>query len=320
MPVSIPARTIVIAALAATLSAMAPASAHVTLEKTSAAAGASYKAVFRVGHGCDGSPTRRLSVRLPEGFLNAKPMPKAGWTIETKRGAYAAQHDLWGKPVSEGVVEIAWTGQLSDDNYDEFVVNGYVSKQAAGSDLAFPVEQHCEQGAHLWTEIAPTGTDPHALKSPAPLLRIAAGDAPTKTADAPIKAGSLEISHVWLREPPPAAKVAGGYLSIRNTGSAPDRLVAAETPRAARVELHEMSVTDGIMRMRPITDGIAVPPGGEVRLAPGGQHLMLIGPQGGFQQGASVPLTLVFERAGRVAVELAVDAPGARGTGPHQGH
>ena len=94
----------------------------------------------------------------------------------------------------------------------------------------------------------------------------------------------------------------------------------AETPRATRVELHEMSITDGIMRMRPIAGGIALPAGGEVRLAPGGLHLMLIGPKGGFEQGVRVPTTLVFERAGRITVELAVEAPGARGTGPHQGH
>lgn len=134
------------------------------------------------------------------------------------------------------------------------------------------------------------------------------------------RAGDLVIDHPWTRAVGAAAPTAAGYMIIRNTGAAPDRLVAAETPRAARVELHEMSVTDGIMRMRPIAGGIALPPGGEVRLAPGGLHLMLIGPQGGFEQGARVPVTLVFERAGRVAVELAVDAPGARGTGPHQGH
>jgi copper(I)-binding protein len=134
------------------------------------------------------------------------------------------------------------------------------------------------------------------------------------------RAGELAIDHPWTRAVGTSAPTAAGYMVIRNTGSAPDRLVAAETSRAARVELHEMSVTDGIMRMRPIAGGIALPPGGEVRLAPGGQHLMLIGPQGGFQQGARVPVTLVFERAGRVAVELAVEAAGARGTGPHQGH
>ncbi|MDN3562891.1 copper chaperone PCu(A)C [Paeniroseomonas aquatica] len=134
------------------------------------------------------------------------------------------------------------------------------------------------------------------------------------------RAGDLAIDHPWTRAVGAAAPTAAGYMVIRNTGAAPDRLVSAETPRAARIEMHEMSVTDGIMRMRPIAGGIPLPPGGEVRLAPGGLHLMLIGPQGGFEQGARVPVTLVFEHAGRITVELAVDAPGGRGTAPHQGH
>ena len=134
------------------------------------------------------------------------------------------------------------------------------------------------------------------------------------------RVGDLAIDHPWTRAVGTAAPTSAGYMVIRNTGAAPDRLVAAETPRATRVELHEMSITDGIMRMRPIAGGIALPAGGEVRLAPGGLHLMLIGPKGGFEQGVRVPTTLVFERAGRITVELAVEAPGARGTGPHQGH
>ncbi len=133
------------------------------------------------------------------------------------------------------------------------------------------------------------------------------------------RAGDLHIGHPWTRAVAARAPTAAGYMTIRNAGSAPDRLIGAETPQAGRVELHEMSMTDGIMRMRPVPGGIALPPGQEVRLAPGGLHLMLIGPQGGFAQGARVPLTLVFERAGRVEVELAVEAAGARGSG-HDGH
>lgn len=133
------------------------------------------------------------------------------------------------------------------------------------------------------------------------------------------RAGDLLIGDPWTRAVAARAPTAAAYMTIRNAGSTADRLVGAETPQAGRVELHEMSLTDGIMRMRPIPEGIAIPPGQEVRLAPGGQHLMLVGPQGGFIQGARVPLTLVFERAGRVDVELAVEAAGARGTG-HDGH
>ncbi len=133
------------------------------------------------------------------------------------------------------------------------------------------------------------------------------------------RAGDLQIGHPWTRAVAASAPTAAGYMTIRNAGAAADRLIGSEAPQASKVEMHEMSLTDGIMRMRPIPGGIAIPPGQEVRLAPGGQHLMLIGPQGGFTQGARVPLTLVFERAGRVDVELAVEAAGARGSG-HDGH
>ena len=133
------------------------------------------------------------------------------------------------------------------------------------------------------------------------------------------RVGDLQIGHPWTRAVAATAPTAAGYMTIRNTGSVADRLVGAETPRVNRAEMHEMSMTDGIMRMRPIPGGIAIPPGQEVRLAPGGMHLMLIGQQGGFTQGARIPLTLVFERAGRVEVELAVEAAGARGSS-HDGH
>lgn len=131
--------------------------------------------------------------------------------------------------------------------------------------------------------------------------------------------GALRIDHPWTRAVATTAPTAAGYMVIRNGGGVLDRLIAAETPAAAMVELHEMTMTDNIMRMRPIQGGIAIPPGGEVRLAPGGLHLMLVGPRGGFTQGASLKLTLVFERAGRIEVQLAVEAPGAR-AGSHAGH
>lgn len=133
------------------------------------------------------------------------------------------------------------------------------------------------------------------------------------------RAGDLLVDHPWTRAVAERAPTAAGYMVIRNTGAVPDRLVSAETPRVRIVELHEMTMIDGIMRMRPIAGGIVIPAGQEVRLAPGGLHLMLVGPQGGFVQGARIPLTLVFERAGRIEVELAVEAAGARASG-HDGH
>lgn len=294
-----------------------PASAHVTLETKSATAGSGYKAVFRVGHGCEGSPTRRLSVSIPDGFVNAKPMPKAGWTIETSRAAYAAPRELWGKPVSEGVTRIVWSGTLSDENYDEFVVNGYVSRDAPGTELPFPVVQECDVGAHRWVEIAPAGVDPHSLKEPAPVVRIAAGES---AAAAPtVKVGSLELGHVWLREPPPAAKTAGGYLSIHNSGSTPDTLQAVEATIAGPVEIHQMSQDNGIMTMRALAGGLEIKPGETVVLKPGGLHIMFMGLKQPLKSGETVPATLIFEKAGRVPVTFMVEKTG-EAAGHEAGH
>lgn len=133
------------------------------------------------------------------------------------------------------------------------------------------------------------------------------------------RAGEIAIAHLWTRAVGVSAPTAAGYLVLRNQGSVPDRLIAAASPMARAVELHSMTMTDNVMRMRPIPDGVALPLGQDVRFEPGGLHIMLVGPTGGFTQGMRVPLTLRFEHAGEVTVELSVEAAGAR-AGAHQGH
>jgi hypothetical protein len=128
--------------------------------------------------------------------------------------------------------------------------------------------------------------------------------------------GDLRIGHPWTRATAAAGAAGGGYMVIRNTGSAPDRLIRAESPAARAVELHT-TIRDGeVMRMRPVAD-ITVPPGGEVRLAPGGLHVMFVGTTQRFVQGTRIPARLVFERSGAIDVEFDVEAAGARGGG-HQ--
>jgi copper(I)-binding protein len=124
--------------------------------------------------------------------------------------------------------------------------------------------------------------------------------------------GDLRIGHPWTRATAAAGAAGAGYLTIRNTGQQPDRLLRAESALAGTVELHTMTMDQGVMRMRPVSE-IAIPPGHEVKLEPGGLHVMLLDTRRRFQQRERVPLTLVFERAGRIEVELAVEAPGARG-------
>src|SRR5690606_11590740 len=105
-------RTFARAALAATIfsSITVPAFAHVTLQVSEAAIGSSYRAVLQVPHGCGEEATNVVRVQIPEGFFNVKPMPKAGWTLETVVGPYEGSYDNHGTQMTEGVVEIVWSG------------------------------------------------------------------------------------------------------------------------------------------------------------------------------------------------------------------
>ncbi|ESY77732.1 hypothetical protein X740_22865 [Mesorhizobium sp. LNHC221B00] len=124
------------------------------------------------------------------------------------------------------------------------------------------------------------------------------------------KVGDLEIGHPWSRATPAGAKVAGGYFTITNKGSASDRLLSISSDVSEKAELHEMGVKDGVMTMRPVTGGLEIPAGGKVALAPGGYHLMFIGLKRQPKQGEKFSATLTFEKAGTVSVEFAVEGMG----------
>lgn len=167
----VPRVLIVIAGLAASWGSAGSAFAHVTLERNAAPVAASYKAVLRVPHGCDGSPTTAIRVRIPEGIIDVKPMPKPGWTLNIVKGKYAKAYSLFRAQVSEGVTEIDWTGgSLPDDNYDEFVFMSFLSGDLqAGQTIYFPVVQECAKGVHRWIEIPTGGSD---YPEPAPGLKL----------------------------------------------------------------------------------------------------------------------------------------------------
>jgi copper(I)-binding protein len=144
--------------------------------------------------------------------------------------------------------------------------------------------------------------------------------APLRAED--VKAGDLVISQAWSRQTPSGAKVAGGYLTIENKGASADRLVGGSGDVAGRVEIHEMAMNGGVMTMRPIEKGLVIDPGKTVKLAPGGHHLMLLDLKTPLKQGDKVPLTLQFEKAGKVNVSLDVQGVGAKAPGgdDHSGH
>ncbi|MFO1209905.1 MAG: DUF1775 domain-containing protein [Amaricoccus sp.] len=160
--------------LAAAVAVVAPCAvqAHVTLETAEAPAG-TYKAVLRVPHGCESEATLKLRVQIPEGVIAVKPMPKAGWELETVTGKYAKSYDYYGTPMTEGVTEIDWTGSLPDAFYDEFVFRGTLTDAfAPGTIVHFPVIQECRDKTERWIEIPAAGQDPDSLEMPAPGVKI----------------------------------------------------------------------------------------------------------------------------------------------------
>lgn len=127
--------------------------------------------------------------------------------------------------------------------------------------------------------------------------------------------GDLTISGGFSRATLPNAPVGGGFVTITNAGTSDDRLVAATSPAAGEVQLHEMAMEGDVMKMRELPDGIPVPAGATVVLEPGGLHMMFMQLAGPLVEGTSFPVTLTFEKAGTVTVELAVAGSGAKAPG-----
>ena len=133
------------------------------------------------------------------------------------------------------------------------------------------------------------------------------------------KVGNLVVTAPWARATPKGAPVAGGYLSITNNGSEPDRLIGGSLAAAAgRFEVHEMLMDNGVMRMRPITGGLEIKPGQTVELKPGGYHLMFMGLKAQLKAGDTVKGTLEFAKAGKVEISYPVRPLG--GPGGHKNH
>ncbi|WP_439814536.1 copper chaperone PCu(A)C [Zavarzinia sp. CC-PAN008] len=164
------------------------------------------------------------------------------------------------------------------------------------------------------------------FRIPAIALRLALGAIPLAAVTVPVftapalahefKAGDLVVEHPWVRLPPAAGPVAGGYLVIHNGGAVADRLLSAQVAVAGKVEIHEMKVDDaGKMTMRPLPDGLEVAPGGSVALQPGGYHLMLLELSRPLTLGENLDGSLTFEKAGTVTVQFTVEPMGGPAAG-----
>ena len=152
--------------------------AHAGLEIAEASQNSSYKAIIKIGHGCEGTATHTVRVDVPEGVIAAKPMPKAGWTLDVVRGAYAKSYDYYGTPMTEGVQEIVWSGgELPDAFYDEFVFRAKVTDLPVGTAIPVPVVQECGPDvSERWIEVPEAGKVADDYEFPAPTLTIIQGE------------------------------------------------------------------------------------------------------------------------------------------------
>jgi periplasmic copper chaperone A len=303
--------------------------AHASLETKEAKAGSLYKAVIHIPHGCEGKPTDKVVITTPEGFISAKPMPKPGWTLDIKKGSYNKAYENHGKAVTEGALEVTWSGgSLPDDQFDAFMIMGKLAGFTEGQNAVFKTVQYCGTDSIAWADIPTEGQDSHSLAFPAPQLVITTADTkvtghhqhgaqPMAHAGTTVTLGDLTLEQFFTRATPAGAKAAGGFLTITNNGKTDDRLVSVSSLMATRTEIHEMAVKDTIMTMRPKEDGILLPAGQTVSLKPGGLHIMFMQIKEPFKKDMIIPVTLTFEKAGSIDIEMPVILMGSKAPAHH---
>lgn len=319
------ARLIGASLLCAAPFAATQAQAHAGLQPAQTGPGKSYRAVIGIGHGCDGAATTSVRVSLPDGFYNAKPMPKPGWTLKVIEGAYAQPFDNYGTSMRAGARQIIWSGGTLDDAwFDEFIIKGSIGPDVApDSKLFFPTLQECGAASIDWAD-----TSGSHDADPAPYVTVTATEpgaddhhAHGAADPAAVTLGALTLSQPFTRAMAPHAPVGGGYVTITNTGNSDDRLISATSDAAAQTQIHEMTMQGDVMKMRELSDGLPIPAGQTVTLAPGGLHLMFMGVKTPFAEGQQIKVTLVFEKAGAVEIALPVGAMSAKAPmGEHAGH
>jgi len=263
----------------ASVLAIHPAQAHVSLSPASAAPGARLTAHFRVGHGCNGSPTIALTVTIPPGVTNVTPADQQGWSIATVRQGAR-------------IIAVTWKGgELAADKPGEFVMSMILP--ANGTQLAFPATQLCRNGEEAWNEMPMAGMK---MTHPAPVLLLAAA--------APAAPAALAVGDAWFRALP-GAQPAGGYFTLRNTGSKAVTLTGAQSPACGALMMHKSENKGGMAGMDMVTS-LDVPAGGRIAFAPGGYHLMCMDSKPEMKPGGSVKVMLQFQDGSQLPVNFAV--------------
>lgn len=133
------------------------------------------------------------------------------------------------------------------------------------------------------------------------------------------KLGNLEIKHPWAKATIAGQPVAGGFFKVVNNGTEPDRLLKVTSGVSDMIQVHEMKVEDGVMKMGEVPGGLEIAPGATVELKPGGLHVMFMGIKAPFKEGETVKATLTFEKAGTIDVEFKIDAA-KPGDDAHKNH
>jgi copper(I)-binding protein len=266
-------------ALALATALCANAQAHVTMTPANAAPGSKIVAHFRVGHGCNGSPTTALTVTIPPGVSQVTPDVPQGWSLSTVRDNGATTAITW-----KG-------GELAPDKPGEFTATMVLPK--SGGQLLFPATQICKSGQEEWKDVPMAGM---TMKNPAPVLTLAAA--------APVAAAGLSVNNGWFRALP-GTLPAGGYFTLRNAGTAKAVLTGAESPACGMLMMHKSDDKGGMSSMDMVSV-LDVPGGGSVAFAPGGYHLMCEDPKPAMKPGGHVGVTLLFQDGSRLAADFAV--------------
>lgn len=317
-------RLFALSAAALALTIALPAMSHVTADPALAEPGSYFRTALRVSHGCGSSATTAIQVAIPDGVVSVRPQAKPGWQVAIETRKLAQPVDIGhGRKTDTLVSAVRWSGsKLPNEQFDEF---GLVMKlpDQPGAQLWLPVVQTCESGELRWEQVPAAGQSAHDLSYPAALIRVADAGKPVMLAQhnhampAMPKAGDIAVEQPFARATP--AKVGGVFLTLKNTGGAADKLLKAASPVADAVELHTHVKDGDAMRMRPV-ENIPVPAHGQTALEPGGYHIMLIGLKQPLKEGTQFPLTLTFEKAGSVTIQVPVMKAGSMGDAGAGGH